>query len=342
MYIRRFMFYSLIYLLIIGGFVHLFINNENYQLNIKFDLLGYAIDHTLTLPVAIWIVIPLVLLIIICIFHISFYGFKFYSFKRQIRRDENLYKELVKEIFLGLDTNKEFKTDFYKTPSQAARVLSPWKKYKDIIISDEELGGVAKLISNVQDGEVVDLKKFKLPKDNSLFIKNELNKIEKMPNYFLEILKGYSEISDELSKKANEKLIQTGSFLDIKKFGFKKSSEEIMTVINRFIKDEIDISSNDIFELLDSHVITKEQYNASAILLKDKVAPDALVKIFEKLKAGHQDAEEAYIYVLFELQMIDQVRDILDNSDPYEHQNFKLLLYLRENGRIVPATMLFR
>lgn len=330
---RRFIVYSLIYIALVGVLIYSIDASEH-----TFSLL----DYSFTLPLAVWFVIPIAVFALLCIFHIAYHGFEIYMFKRAIKRDESLYKELAKEIFLGLDTNKDFKTELYKNPSQVARILSPYKRYKDVAISDDEIESVVKIVNEVQGGEVVDLKKFKLPKDNPLHIKNELNKLDKVANYFNETLKNYQELNDEISKKAYDKMISFGSFADIKKFSFEKSSEDAMTLINRFVKDEINLTSDDIFELLDNHKITKCQYSLSAVLLKDKISPDALINIFEKLKATHQDAEEAYIYVLFELQMIDQARDILNNSEPSEYQNFKALLFLRDHGKIVPTDMFIK
>lgn len=330
---RRFIVYSIIYIVLLGVLVYSIDSSEH-----TFGLLGYSF----TMPLALWIVAPVAIFALLCIAHIAYHGFEIYMFKRSIKRDDILYKELAREVFLALDTNKDFKTELYKTPSQVTKILSPWDRYKDEAVSDDELESVVKVVKNVQNGEVVDLKKFRLPNTNPLFIKNELNKIEKNTNYFLEALKDYKEINDEISRKANEKLLVLGSFSDIKKFNFAKSSEETMMLLERFVNDDIIMSNDEIYELLDNFKISKAQYNTSAKILRSKITPDALINIFEKLKSSHTDAEEAYLYLLFEFQMLDKVRDIIDNSDSSEYQNIKILMYLRENGKLVPENLLFR
>ncbi|MGB2552036.1 LapA family protein [Campylobacter sp. MOP51] len=330
---RRFIVYSVIYIVLLGILVYSIDSSDH-----TFGLLGYSF----TMPLALWVILPVAFFAILCIAHIAYHGFEIYMFKRSIKRDETLYKELAREVLLGLDTNKDFKTELYKAPSQITKILSPWGKHKDEAISDDELESVAKTVKNVINGEVVDLKKFRLQSTNLLFIQNELNKIEKNSTYFLDVLKDYKEINDEISKKANEKLITTGNFADIKKFNFAKSAEETMTLLERFVKDEIVISNDEIYELLDNFKISKAQYNNSAKILIGKITPDALINIFEKLKSSHADAEEAYLYLLFEFQMLDKVREITENSDASEYQNIKILMYLRENGKLVPENLLFR
>ena len=340
MKIRRFIIYSVVYIVLIAALAYSLVKVDRPEETEQyFKFLDVAIFE---LPLAVWIVAPVAFFALLSIFHITYYGFSNYLFKRAIKRDEGLYKELAKEILLGLDTNKDFKTEFFKVPSQITRILSPWGRYPEVSSNDEDINAAVNVLRNVNSGEIADLKKFKLPKDNPLFIKNEINKIEKMPGYYLDVLKNYKEPNDEISRKANEKLIKIGSFTDVKKFNFETSNDEIMTLIQRFISDEIDLNNEEIFTLLDNFKLSKSDYTQSAILLKNKIAPDALIEIFQKLRAKHQDAEEAYIYVLFELQMLDRAKEILDASEASEYQNLKILMYLREQGKIVPAGLFFK
>lgn len=340
MKLRRFIIYSIVYLVLVTALAYSLVEVDKAGSAEKyFKFLDVAIFE---LPLVVWIVAPVGIFVLLSIFHIAYYGFSNYMFRRSIKRDEVLYKDLVREIFLGLDTNKDFKTQFYKIPSQITRILSPWQRYQDIVASDDELVEVINAVRLVNNGEMVDLKKFKLPKNNLLFIKNELNKIEKLPNYFLEILKNYRSIDDEISTKANEKLILNGSFADIKKFNFEKSADDVLTIISRFARDEINLSGDEISALLDNFKLSRENFNKIAVLLKSKLTPDALISIFEKTKLAHQDAEEAYIYVLFELQMLNKVNEILDMSDANEYQNFRILIYLRENGKSAPTDLFFK
>ncbi|MCD8213896.1 MAG: LapA family protein [Campylobacter sp.] len=330
---RKFLIYSIIYIIAVGVFVYSF-NNTNYT----FELLGWSID----LPVAVWFMLPVTILAILAVIHIFYHSFGFYRYKRSIKKDASLYNDMAKEILLGLESNKEFKTHLYKIPSQIIRALSPWDCYKEVGIDDSELSLIMQSIRSVKNKDVVDLKKFKLPKENALMIQNELNKIEKIPNYYFEILKNQTDRNYTLVNAAYDKLIKTASYDEIKRVGFSMSSDEIMLIINRFINDEIDITPDEIFELLDNVKITKAQYDKAAVILKNKLKPDAYMSIFEKLKAIHADADEAYVYVLYELQMLDKVREAIQTSDPDELKEIKVLLFLRDNGKIVPSSLFFK
>ena len=332
MQIKRFIVYAVLYLVVVGAIVYLF-EGGSYELHLKFAVFGSDVEYALSLPVAVWMILPPAILTIFCVLHMAYHGFKFYAFKRKISHDEKFYRD---------DTNKDFKTNFYKIPSQIARVLSPWDRYKDANIEGEELQNVLDIMRTVKNGEVADLKKFKLPKNNPLFIKNELNKIANLDGYYLETLKKPMGDQGEIVREARQKLINLGSLADIKKFAPDLDEKEIMTLIARFTKDEINLSNDEILEMLNSDKISKDSFGISAATLKSKIAPDAIIGIFERLKNERQEAQEAYVYLLFEFEMLERAQEVLAGLGAGEYQNFRTLLYLRQNGKNVPTDLFFK
>lgn len=329
---RKFLVYCIIYIAVVAGLTYS-LNSSDFT----FEFLGQAI----TLPVAVWVALPVALLALLAILHIAYHGYAFYRYKKWIKKDSQLYKDLAKETLLGFDSNKEFKTDAYKIASQVTRSISPWNEFKEMGVDDAELNNIMQTIKSIKNNEIVDLKKFRLAKDSKINILNELNKIEQLPTYYLDLLKNH-DLNDTLKKAAVAKLIKTANFSDIKRANLDLSSEEIMTIIARFVNDEIDLSSDEIFDLLNNVKVTKAQYDKAAIMLRSKLKPDAFIGIFDKLKSIHADADEAYVYALFELQMLDKVREAIENSDPDEFKEIKVLLFLRDNGKMVPSSLFFK
>ena len=329
---RKFLVYCIIYTAVVAGLTYS-LNSSDFT----FELLGQAI----TLPVAVWVALPVALLALLALLHIAYHGYAFYRYKKWIKKDSQLYKDLAKETLLGFDSNKEFKTDAYKIASQVTRSISPWNEFKEMGVDDAELNNIMQTIKSIKNKEIVDLKKFRLAKDSKINILNELNKIEQLPTYYLDLLKNH-DLNDTLKKVAVAKLIKTANFSDIKRANLDLTSEEIMSIIARFVNDEIDLSSDEIFDLLNNVKVTKAQYDKAAIMLRNKLKPDAFIGIFEKLKSIHADADEAYVYALFELQMLDKVREAIENSDPDEFKEIKVLLFLRDNGKMVPSSLFFK
>ena len=176
---RRFFLYSIIYIGIIWLVIFSFIN-QNYALNI----LGYSLD----IPIATWVVLPLILFAILALFHMSYYGFKIYLEGRTMRNDAQIYNVLAKEIYLGLESNKDFKTDLFNASSEVTKSLSPWLNLGKPNFENSDLKAAYELCFEVKNGKVCDLKKFKLLKSNPLYIQNEKNKIKADYKYAITII----------------------------------------------------------------------------------------------------------------------------------------------------------
>ena len=75
-------------------------------------------------------------------------------------------------------------------------------------------------------------------------------------------------------------------------------------------------------------------------MLKNKFSPDILLQMFERLKNDNTDANDAYWYGLYELGMIDELRNQLHYNDGKNNEKFEILLFLRDNNKSVPASRL--
>ena len=147
---KQFFLYSIIYIAIVAILVFTQ-QSESYTL----EIFGFS----LALPVAAWIVVPLVLYMVLAIFHMVFHSFAFYRTKRAIAKDLSAYDAMSKEVLLGLESNKDFKTEFFKDPSDITKILSPWYDSTGIDVENDELREVIAVIDQVKNGEVGDLRK---------------------------------------------------------------------------------------------------------------------------------------------------------------------------------------
>ena len=69
---RKFLIYSIIYILAVGVFVYSF-NNSTYT----FELLGWSLN----LPIAVWFMLPVAILAALAVLHIFYHSFSFYRYK---------------------------------------------------------------------------------------------------------------------------------------------------------------------------------------------------------------------------------------------------------------------
>ena len=61
--------------------------------------------------------------------------------------------------------------------------------------------------------------------------------------------------------------------------------------------------------------------------------PDQRIKLFETMSNDNDEIVEAYLYTLFDLEMLAPANEILDNTTESEYIYFKAYSLLRESGK---------
>ena len=61
--------------------------------------------------------------------------------------------------------------------------------------------------------------------------------------------------------------------------------------------------------------------------------PEQRIKLFELLSNDDEAAMEAYLFTLFDLEMLAPAKEILDISQPNEYMPFKAYSSLRDCGK---------
>ncbi|WP_331775592.1 fatty-acid--CoA ligase [Sulfurospirillum sp. 1612] len=325
--IKRYVLLSIIYLLAVGLYVYSF-NGSNYALNIY--------TFSLNLPIAVWIVIPAIFLFLASIAHLTYYNIKDFFYKRAIKKDFDTFINVSKGSILGEKSNLKFKTDFFKIPGFVLSTLNYAKKCDVETLENEELKEYYYLVDKIRAGEIQDLKKYKISETNELFIANEKNKLKEDPKYAMTILKKCDSLDDELCKSAYYEVLKIASFAEIKKYPFAIDKDIFRKMMERYLdpEDDFEIDIDSIKQMLEQFNATSEDYLELAEEIRIKLSPDELIDLFGKLyNEKGQIAANAYLFTLYELQMIDKVREILEDSEEEDFLKFKTLLFLRDHGR---------
>ncbi|DAB33975.1 MAG: hypothetical protein PWQ42_434 [Sulfurospirillum sp.] len=336
--IKRYIVFTLIFLLGIGIYAYSLLG-ENYTLEVY--------SFSVTLPIAVWVILPAILLFIASIFHMMYYSFKEYLYQRALKKDFELFKGAYGRKILGEDSEVSYKTDSYKFIGKALKTLKFDTLPQDIDLEDESLKEFSQNVAKIEAGEVVELKKYKLSSTNPLIKKVKFNRLNADAKYASTILKECADECDDLCFAAYMKFLSYASFDEIKKLGFKPTRETFRLMMERYLdeEDKFDMPLESIEDLLLQFKATRDDYLELAYEIKAKLNPDAWMALFEKLynsQEQHAEAADAYLYVLYELQMIDKIREILDNSEEGEYVKFKTLLFLRDHGKNVNSGLFLR
>ncbi len=324
--LKKYIIFGLLLLITMGVVVYSFIG-DSYTLS----LAGININ----LPIAVWIVIPAFLLYLLTIAHLMFFGTLGYAKMRKIKKDSEKFLENSKNALLGRMVNSDYKTDMFKLPGAILPLLNiDPKRYADHRVYDDDIQDILSVKRRVFEGEVVDLSPFDLKSDNALVLKNQENKLAQDSTYAEKIL---SKCDDKaLCQKAHLALASYASIDDIAKYEVEPTREFFDKLVDRINAKEnpIKISPDMMVKYIDKLDYTSDDFISLAKKLKTKMNPDRLMLLFERL--AHEfpsEAGESYLYIMFELQMMDHARDFLENSSEDEYKKFKYLLFLKDSGK---------
>jgi hypothetical protein len=326
--LKKYIFGSIILVLIIFAYIFS-IEPGDYRI----ELFGYA----LILPIAVWIVLPVAILAVLSILHISYYGLKNYFTLKSMNKDAETLLSVINSKLLNETSKATFQNQNIKQVANILKQLDITVTNQDFSCEDEKIKKTADQIFTVNNGKYISNKELKLPSENPLMEKNLKNRIDQDENFALEALKKPQEYSREIIKKAYEKVLYSKSITTIKKLIDEIEFDETM-VMELLKKDseqdpQFAMTNEQIINLITKVNLNNFQLIAVANYYKSKMSPDQIIKLFEDLCSAKEEHMNAYLYVLAEYEMIDKVRDVLDNSGTDEYLPFKALVDLKDSGK---------
>jgi len=267
----------LILITLIGVFVYT-------QVNEKYTLEIFGIH--LTLPVAVWVVIPLLLLYLVSLFHISFYSFKNYLHARNMRRDllsviDSLYFAVFKEPKVH-----RYLTEEYAGIGEVTDRSEIELKSLDYGYANEKIKKAVEAIKKIEAGEYVEIKDVKFSRNNPLYIRNIDNKIASEPTYSGVILKKCDDYPESLCKKALAKYIEYAELSQIKNYASLFDRNTLFKLLTTAQKrnGKLKISVEDIIFFCKNMDMEREDYMDLAKSVKNLLLPDERLQLFEKPK----------------------------------------------------------
>ncbi|MDR0665818.1 MAG: hypothetical protein LBF71_00215 [Campylobacteraceae bacterium] len=334
--IKTYLFFSFILLAIVGIYTYSVIPSENayYELTI--------FSRSFNLPVAVWFIIPSLILLTASVAHMVFYSVKNFFVKRLTKKDYETLLLEIKYAMLGEEKEFEYKTDSFKTLSSAVKKMRYNPKSEDTKTGEKELDEIFGILEKIRDGEYIDLKKFRLRSDNEILNQNRLNFSKDDKKSINEVLKHCPTLESEACKKAFDALLMQASYSEIKSYKYKLSSGAVLSILKRFVdkNDKFTLSGEEIQEILETSDLNQEEFLSTAKTLKTAMEPDALLKLYDNMQSKNHHASFAYLYILFELRLIEKAREFLENNEDGEFEKFRILLFLRDNGKITDTDLI--
>lgn len=316
MKIKLFIFFGLLYIIILGAFVFN-LNMQNYTLSL--GSLSY------TLPVVIWVLLPVCVLFVAAILHMSFYGLLRYLKYKNFFADGRKFENYARDLLLQKAPNVSFKTKEFKNAALLSASLLNHHKIPEF----DDFNQALDALSELKEGKNVNLKKFRLQNDNPLSLLNEKNHLKNDLKYAFARVKNQKELEDELDALAFDEVIKHGSLEQIRALRAPKQDEQVLELIKRFEQGSLELELSDFESLLKERSLNQTQFLNIAKMSIKKLAPEAIINIFKKLKDENAAAQRAYCFILAELSMYDDLR--LEIGKDKNFTDFQIVLLAREN-----------
>ncbi len=326
--LKKYIFSATVLIIAIAGYVFS-LESGDYRIEIA--------NTVLILPIAVWVIAPALLLFLATVLHILYYSFKAYLNKRSINKDRDNLLELVVNNLSGSNTNKEFKSDTFKELGNILNQLNISIIDTQFNTDHKTINSLAHKIIQINSGENVSLKEFKLDSNSSLVLQNNINRTKIDPDYCIDIINKASSNNEELVEAAFISVVKSKSFTTIKKLLENLTLNKTMTIelllADAAHDNQFTFTSSEIIKCISKVNFNNKEYLLIAKRYTHRMPPEQLIKLFEDLSSNNESANEAYLYILFEYEMIDEIREIINNSQKDEFIPYKALLDLKDSGK---------
>ena len=316
---------------LVGGYVYFYVSQDTTTI----DFFGIPLP---SFSIALWVVVPLFLLYIASVLHISFYSFLGSMNVRKYEKDYDKVLDLIVDAYLGKkDREHHFKTPPYNLLGRLLDNSTIFPNNNITFQFDSEktqkMSEVLKVIEDIKNGEVVDLKSYDLQIDNPLVVQNERNRYKSGELTAESLLANSTKYDATLTKEVYSDFVKTTSLTNIEKYKALMTKEALNNILSRVNADDftLEIPNETILVFMSALEFTKKEYiKISSHLSQSNMIPEQRIRLFETLSDEKEEAVDAYLYTLFDLEMITAVDEILDISQPDEYQNFKAYRALKE------------
>jgi hypothetical protein len=292
---KKYSIISITFILTIGLITYINTNSAT-----TFNIFGINI----TLYNAVWSMIFLFTLYLISIIYFSIIKYKSFKFEKNIHKDKiNLIKNIENRV---LFIDKKLPIKILTELNEFINMLEGLK----INPQKSETFKFMEDLEKLQNGEIIDLTKYKFSSNNPWVIKNLENKLN---NKDLDAAKEALKI-DTLKEKAIEVLSKKASINEILANNYPIKKETILNNLdNSRLKELIDksnLKSNEYIEI------------AKTLYQKEENNPDNIMKLFENKIIP-------YVYLLIKYEMLDKARELAKEN---ELKFFEYYLDLKEKN----------
>jgi hypothetical protein len=313
---------------IVGSITHM-VNPNNYMI----EVMGINLNF----PIAVWIILPMFLLLLFTVIHMFYYGLKSYFKLKKWQHDAETIEDAL--YWSLLNEPKEQKYMIEKIKSSAVILSRSNLTVVDGVegLSDR-LTKVVNVLNKIKNGEYVDLKEHKLFKvfneGNPHLIQNRLNRLENDKEFVEEVMKSSSKFSPMVRQHALEIFAQRETFFKARKYAKVFDVENFFVMLNHAVDDEdMGLTTEILDDFVDALKLKCADFVKVGRITKKIFSPDQNLSLFRKYQKENPKAQNAYLYLLFEYELLDEIANYLDEQEEHEFMKYRALFELKKQDK---------
>jgi len=333
MYIKRYSVAAFVLMGLVGWYVYAYITHESMII----DFFGVPIP---SLSIAMLVVIPLFVLYLATVLHMTFYGMLAKLKNRKTVKDYEKILDSIADAYLGKENRTyKFKTETFTLFGELLNNSTVFPTTNmNLSANDEQTKKISIVLNDIESikkGDVVELKKYSLSPNNPLVIQNNRNMYKNGTLSSEDILSHATKYNVELVQEVYADYVKTGSVANIDKYKEFLTREALDSVLARINAEEntLEISTEAIIALIKKLNFDKDAYMKIARIVAKNMIPDQRIKLFEILSSDNDEATDAYLFTLLDLEMLSPAYALLDISQANEYLNFKAYKALKESNQ---------
>ncbi len=326
-------------ILILGALVGFYVytlSDASFLWNVPFTNAAYD------MPIAVYVTMIIYAVFLISIIFIFADRMGIFIEHSAIKADKKtLISKIKNKIIERSDDKLNLKTETFKDIGSIIDSLDITPK-PHASCTHNDIKKLLAMYENLQNGEEIDVHKFNIPQTSPLFTLNVKNSIAKNYKNGLPILKNKNYIY-ELKKCAFLALLNNADSKEIEKYkdSISYDREISLAVFDAYLAGKIELNLAEFSNICKNAKFTKDDYLACAKNMKRKHTPNEWIKLFEYLADNDDNAEEAYLFVLLDLEMLAEAKNRLKAQPSYEHLNVRAYLDLKSAGKSYPTELFF-
>lgn len=328
MYLKRYTLGTLALMLFVGWYISQFLG---YSQSESISFFGVNLP---ALPIAVLVLLPVFVLYVASVLHMVYYSIRSFFKLRSYQKDYTMLVDMIMDELLNKEHHYKFKTEPYKLLATVLENTSMTVDDDIELTENEKVNTILTMLSDVKAGKTVDLKKFHLSTENPIVIKNQKNRMLSMDLSAEDILSKSDKYTKDILEKAYVNYAATAPMYAIEKYKEHMTKDALFIILARVNSEEntLEVSNDSLIDLMNRLDLSKNDYLSISKELSIHMVPEQRMRLFETLVDQDEEAQEAYLYTLFDLEMIDTAKEFLESIGAEDAMRFRAYLALKECG----------